>query len=90
MVKSVTPTLHGSLKSLEDGRPHEAGTRHGGGVLCELLVGECGEEAVGDSTVLGPGGVDVCSQVTHSVAVVQLHNQSGAVGESHLDVDQLQ
>ena len=80
---------HSSLESLENGRPHEAGTGHGGGVLCELFVGESGEETVGDPAVLRPGGVDVRSEVPHSVAVVQLHNQSGAIRESHLDVDKL-
>ena len=80
---------HSSLESLENGRPHEAGTGHGGGVLCELFVGESGEEAVGDPAVLRPGGVDVRSEVPHSVAVVQLHNQSRAVSESHLEVDDL-
>ena len=81
--------LHSSLESLENGRPHETGTGHAGGVLCELFVGESGEETVGNPAVLRPGGVDVRSEVPHSVAVVQLHNQSRAVSESHLEVDNL-
>ena len=88
MIKSDTALLC-SLESLEDCCAHEAGTRHGGGVLCELFVGECGEETVGNPSVLRSGGVDVRPQVIHSVAVVQLHNQSGAIRESHLEVDHL-
>ena len=76
---------HSSLESLQDCSPCKPCRGDGGGVLCELLVREGRHEAVGDSRVLGPSGVDVDPQVAHRVLVVEFDDQSGAVRQSHLE-----